>query len=79
MAPWNKYGPTAARQHGRPGREIRPSSITVDFHSHVAIPRAAELVKPHLAAGAMPLGRFASAETKALNRARGGGGAVEVG
>jgi aminocarboxymuconate-semialdehyde decarboxylase len=68
MAQWNKYGPTAARQHGRPGREIRPRSITVDVHSHLAIPRAAELVKPHLAAAATPLAKFANAETRALNQ-----------
>ena len=55
MAQWNKYEATAARKHGRPGREIRPKSITIDVHSHVGVPRAAELVKPHLAATAMPL------------------------
>lgn len=68
MAQWNKYGPTAARQHGRPGREIRPKSITVDFHSHVAIPRAAELVRGHFAAGALPQAAFASPETRELNQ-----------
>jgi aminocarboxymuconate-semialdehyde decarboxylase len=41
--------------------------MTVDFHSHLAIARAAELVEPHVAA-ATPLARFANAETKALNR-----------
>jgi aminocarboxymuconate-semialdehyde decarboxylase len=65
---WNKYEPTAARKHGKPGREARPQSVTIDVHSHVGVPRAAEFVKPHLAADAMPLVTFANAETKALNQ-----------
>ncbi len=68
MAQWNKYEATAARRHGRPGREVRPKSITIDVHSHVAIPRAAAFVKPHLDPLASPLARFANAETKALNQ-----------
>ena len=68
MAQWNKYEPTAARRHGKPGREIRPKSRTIDIHSHVGVPRAAELVKPHLALDAMPLVTFADAATKALNQ-----------
>lgn len=65
---WNKYEPTAARKHGRLGRDIRPKTITIDVHSHVAVPRAAELVKPHLAPKAMPLVEFADAATRALNQ-----------
>jgi aminocarboxymuconate-semialdehyde decarboxylase len=68
MAQWNKYEPTAARTHGRPGREVRPQSLTLDIHSHVGVPRAAELVKPHLGPAANPLAQFANAETKALNQ-----------
>jgi hypothetical protein len=31
---WNRYGPTAARAAGaKPGRMVRPPSITVDIHS----------------------------------------------
>ena len=45
MAQWNKYERTAARQHGRQGRDIRPKSTTIDIHSHVAIPAAANFVK----------------------------------
>jgi aminocarboxymuconate-semialdehyde decarboxylase len=67
MTQWNKCEPTAARPRGKPGREIRPKSITVDFHSHVGVPQAAELVKPYLAANAMPLVTFANEETRALN------------
>ncbi len=67
MSLWNKYEPTAARTHGRPGREVRPKSITIDVHSHVHVPRAAELVKPHLQPAAAPLMAFADATTRALN------------
>jgi aminocarboxymuconate-semialdehyde decarboxylase len=68
VAQWNKYEPTAARRHGSPGREVRPRSVTIDFHSHVGVPRAAELVRPHLAPESNPLAHFANAETKALNQ-----------
>ncbi|MBO0764056.1 MAG: amidohydrolase [Hyphomicrobiaceae bacterium] len=68
MTQWNKYGPTAARGHGRPGREIRPQSVTIDVHSHVGVPRAAEFVKPHLEPDTMPLVAFADAATRALNQ-----------
>jgi aminocarboxymuconate-semialdehyde decarboxylase len=65
---WNKYDSTAARRHGRPGREIRPQSTTVDIHSHVAIPQAGAFVKPHLDMATIPLAHFANAETKALSQ-----------
>ncbi len=65
---WSKYGPTAARSHGLPGREVRPSSVTIDIHSHVAVPQAAAFVKPHLDPMSIPLARFATAETKALSQ-----------
>jgi aminocarboxymuconate-semialdehyde decarboxylase len=64
---WNRYGPTAARPAGKPGRTTRPQSITVDLHAHVAVPRAAEFVKPHLELATIPLARYATADTKALN------------
>jgi aminocarboxymuconate-semialdehyde decarboxylase len=65
---WNRYGPTAARPQGaKPGRAMRPQSMTIDIHSHIAIPQAAELVKPHLDPAAIPLINFATPETKALN------------
>jgi aminocarboxymuconate-semialdehyde decarboxylase len=63
---WNKYERTAARKHGKPGREIRPQSATIDIHSHVAIPQAGAFVKPHLDLTTIPLGHFANDETKAL-------------
>ncbi len=67
-AQWNKYGPTAARRHGRPGREIRPASTTIDIHSHVAIPAAAAFVRPHLDPASVPLAHFADPGTRALNQ-----------
>ncbi len=65
---WNKYAPTAARRHGRPGRELRPDSITIDIHSHVAMPAAAKFVEPYLDLATVPLAHFANAETKALGQ-----------
>ena len=65
---WNRYGPTAARPQGAtPGRAMRPQSMTIDIHSHIAIPQAAELVKPHLDPATIPLINFATPQTKALN------------
>ena len=64
---WNKYANTAARKHGKPGREQRPKSVTIDAHTHIAIPRAGAFIKPHLDLSTIPLAHFASDETKALN------------
>jgi aminocarboxymuconate-semialdehyde decarboxylase len=63
---WNKYEPTAARKRGKSGRELRPKSLTIDIHAHVAIPRAAEMVKGHLDPSTVPLDHFSTPETKAL-------------
>ena len=65
---WNRFGPTAARTHGRPGRVVRPSSMTIDVHSHVAVPEAASFVKPHLDLASIPLVSFATRDTRALNQ-----------
>jgi aminocarboxymuconate-semialdehyde decarboxylase len=64
---WNKYANTAARQHGKPGREQRPKSTTIDAHTHIAIPQAGAYIKPYLDLTTIPLGHFSSAETKELN------------
>ena len=73
MEIWNRYGPTAARVHGKPGRAVRPSSLTIDVHSHVAVPEAAQFVKPHLDFGSMPprliRGRSISARMRTALRA----------
>jgi len=68
MTQWNKYAATAARKHGKPGREVRPQSITIDIHSHVAVPAAAAFVKPHLDPMTNPLVLHAMPETRALNQ-----------
>jgi aminocarboxymuconate-semialdehyde decarboxylase len=65
--PTNRYGPTAARKHARPGREVRPKSLTLDIHSHIAVPEAAALAAPHLDISTVPLAHFATSDTKALN------------
>ena len=64
----NHYGATSARPAGRPGREVRPASTTIDIHSHVMVPEAAALVQPYLDLAAMPLANFATPNTQALNR-----------
>ena len=64
---WNRYDATSARAHGRPGRETRPKSLTLDIHAHVGVPRAAQLVAPHLDPATVPLAHFQSPETQAVN------------
>jgi aminocarboxymuconate-semialdehyde decarboxylase len=63
----NHYGATAARRHGKPGREARPKSLTIDIHSHVSVPAAAAIAAPHLDLATVPLAHFATPNTKALN------------
>ncbi len=64
--PYNHYRNTAARQHGRPGREIRPRGMTVDIHSHAGVQAAADLAKPHVPPD--PRGKLLTAETQFLTR-----------
>ena len=52
-----------ARPGATRGRKASPSTPT----AHIAVPRAAEFIKPHLDVSTIPLAHFASAETKALN------------
>ncbi|HEY4200396.1 MAG TPA: amidohydrolase family protein [Devosiaceae bacterium] len=60
------YGPTAARTHGLPGRETRPSTTTVDMHTHVWSVEAAALANQHLEAGKTGIERLAVSETKSI-------------
>ena len=62
------YGPTAARKHGKPGRDIRPRSVTIDIHSHVSVPAAAAFVAPHLDISTIPLAFFSAPETTKVNQ-----------
>ena len=64
---WNKYEPTAAREHPKPGRTNRPKSLTLDIHSHVGVPAAAAYARPHLDPDTVPLVRWQSPETRAVN------------
>jgi aminocarboxymuconate-semialdehyde decarboxylase len=64
---WNRYEPTAARVQGRPGRESRPRSMTIDSHSHVAIPAAGRIAAPYMQPQMQPLGFFADEATRAVN------------
>jgi aminocarboxymuconate-semialdehyde decarboxylase len=66
MDVWNKYANTAARKHGKPGRELRPKSTTIDCHCHVAVPRVFEIVGPHLKQATDPLVQSSTPETQAL-------------
>jgi aminocarboxymuconate-semialdehyde decarboxylase len=65
---WNRYEPTAARPRGKSGRSLRPQSVTIDIHSHIAVPEAAAFVQPHLDLSTIPLAHFATPDTKALNQ-----------
>jgi aminocarboxymuconate-semialdehyde decarboxylase len=65
---WNKYDKTAARVHGKPGREVRPQSTTIDVHAHVSVPEAAAFVAPYLDMATVPLAHFATPESKALTQ-----------
>jgi len=63
----NRYGPTAARDPAEPDRHwVR--SLVVDIHSHVSVPEAAAYAAPHLGPTASPLARFATPDSRALNR-----------
>lgn len=66
-AMWNKYADTAARQHGKPGRTVRPQSVTIDLHAHAVVPAAAKFVGNNLDPATIPLAHFASVLTKELN------------
>ena len=68
----NNYGPTAARAHGRPGRETRPKSVTIDMHSHIYIPEADAFVAPHLDFSTIPMARHSTNPTRMLNRKQDG-------
>ena len=68
MEDTNSFGPTAARAHATPGRESRPTTVTVDMHSHIWIPEADAFVAPHLDIATLPMARHSTPATRALNR-----------
>jgi aminocarboxymuconate-semialdehyde decarboxylase len=59
---WSRYGATSARPGGPAGRDVRPSGMTIDIHSHILVQQAADYVRPHLHRSAT----LATAETQAL-------------
>jgi aminocarboxymuconate-semialdehyde decarboxylase len=63
----NRYGLTAARIHDADGRARRPSSTTIDIHSHIFVPEAARIAQPHIDRSRISLGYFADDATKAIN------------
>ncbi|MDA8049369.1 MAG: amidohydrolase family protein [Rhodospirillales bacterium] len=67
----SNYGPTAARRHGRPGREIRPKALSIDMHSHLLVPEAAAIAEPHLDSMTVWPHRFATGETRRVNADQG--------
>src|SRR5690606_24118910 len=64
---WNKYANTAARKHGKPGREARPQSTTIDVHSHIFVPAATQYAQPHLPPQDL-LASFANPTTQELQK-----------
>ena len=69
--PWNKYDLTAARTHGRPGREVRPTSVTIDCHAHIFTDAAADYVATHMNVARTPTIKGAVAETVVLQKKQG--------
>jgi len=61
----NRYGPTSARQ--TPATTARLDSKTVDIHAHVAIPAAAEYMKPHVDLMRIAMVKHANEETRGVN------------
>ena len=72
MTDTNRYGPTAARKQGKPGREGRPKSTTIDIHSHVAVPAARAIAQPHLDLSQVPLAAYAVSVSTSAQFAAGG-------
>ncbi len=62
----SNYGPTAAREHKRPGRDVRPSTTTVDIHNHVWSLEAGAYVKPFEDPSTISMTRIASDQTRSL-------------
>ncbi|MCO5160231.1 MAG: amidohydrolase [Mesorhizobium sp.] len=63
----NRYGATAARPEGVLRAPLPAGITTIDMHSHVAAPEAQALVAHAFDPMTMPLVRFSTPETRALN------------
>ena len=64
----SRYGATAARPHGKAGRETRPASVTIDAHAHTWVDAAAEFAAPHVGDNPVPIAQFSTPQTQELNR-----------
>ena len=64
---WNKYALTKARTHGKPGPQVRPKSVTIDMHAHISVPRAIAFAKPHMDPMTIPLFKYATDQSRAIN------------
>lgn len=65
---WNRYRLTAAREHGKLGRDDRPSCRVIDIHSHVLVPEGEKIVAPYQALNVGPMAIFSNDETRAINK-----------
>src|SRR5215469_3975514 len=63
----NRYGRTAARIHDADGRARRPSTPTIDIHSHIIVPEAGAHAQPHVDTTRIPLAHFADGQVKEIN------------
>lgn len=63
----NRYGPTAARPLDLARRPLPAGAVTVDMHSHVAVPAAHDLVAAVLDRSTIPLVHFSTPDTAAIN------------
>ena len=68
MEETNHYGLTSARVHGKPGRETRPSTLTVDMHSHIYLPEADAFAGPQVDISMIPMAKYSTNPTRGLNR-----------
>jgi len=65
--PMRPYDSTAGRTH--PKEKKRPKTPTVDFHIHLRVPAADDIVKPHIPADKAHAGnRYADAASSAQNK-----------
>ncbi len=62
------YLETAGRIHGRPGREVRPKSITIDSHCHLHIHAAEATVTGMVDMKDLPLMHWVSDLTRQVNK-----------
>ena len=61
------YGSTAGRDHGKSGKETRPSSKTVDAHCHLHVQEAADIVQGQFDQQDIPAFRHANQITTNQN------------